>query len=221
VVAVNVPVTTIGRGRLRTVGTVLALLIAIVLVFFAIRLSVDVPNLAAGTVPEDAYDRRFVEHPWLAYLHIVPGILYLVGAPLQLSRRFRTRHYTVHRRLGRVLLSLALLSGVFAIAFGVPFAFGGPWEAAATFVFGVWFLACLVLAFRAIRRDEVARHRRWMIRAFAIGVGVGTIRIWIGLFQATGLLSFQDSFPVAFWISFALHVAAGEWWLRRTPALTG
>ncbi len=217
----SAPVTTIGRGRLRTVGTIVALLIAIVFAFFAIRLSVDVPNLAAGTVPEDAYDRRFVEHPWLAYLHIVPGILYLVGAPLQLSRRFRTRHYTVHRRLGRVLLSLALLSGVFAIAFGVPFAFGGSWEAAATFVFGVWFLACLMLAFRAIRRDEVAQHRRWMIRAFAIGVGVGTIRIWIGLFQATGLLSFQDSFPVAFWISFALHVAAAEWWLRRTPPLTG
>ena len=220
-VALNAPVTTIGRRQLRTVGTVLALLIAIVLAFFAIRLSVDVPNLAAGTVPEDAYDQRFVEHPWLAYLHIVPGVLYLIGAPLQLSRRFRTRHYPVHRRLGRVLVSMALLSGVFAIAFGVPFAFGGPGEAAATLVFGVWFLACLVLAFRAIRSDEVARHRRWMIRAFAIGVGVGTIRIWIGLFQATGLLSFRDSFPVAFWISFALHVAAAEWWLRRTPALTG
>lgn len=220
-VAVNALVTTIGRGRLRTLGAVLALLIVIVLAFFAIRLSVDVPSLAAGTVPEDAYDRRFVEHPWLAYLHIVPGVLYLLGAPLQLSRRFRTRHYLVHRRLGRVLLSVALLSGVFAIVFGVPFAFGGRWEAAATLVFGVWFLACLMLAFRAIRRDEVAQHRRWMIRAFAIGVGVGTIRIWIGLFQATGLLSLQDSFPIAFWISFAVHAAAAEWWMRRTPALTG
>ena len=221
VVDVDVPVTTLGRGRLRTVAAVSAVLIAIVLAFFAQRLLVDVPNLAAGTVPEDAYDRRYVEHPWLAYLHIVPGILYLVGAPLQLSRRFRTRHYAVHRRLGRALLSLALVSGVFAIAFGVPFAFGGSWQAAATFVFGVWFLACLVLAFRAIRRDDVARHRRWMIRAFATGVAVGTIRIWIGLFQATGLLTFEDSFPVAFWLSFALHAAAAEWWLRRTPALTG
>jgi hypothetical protein len=65
-------------------------------------------------------------------------------------------------------------------------------------VFGVWFLACLVLAFRAIRRDDVVRHRRWKLRAFATGIAVGTIRIWIGLFQATGLLTFEGSFPVAF-----------------------
>ncbi|MGY1691373.1 DUF2306 domain-containing protein [Geodermatophilus sp. SYSU D01105] len=217
----STPVTTLGRGRLRVVAGVLAVLIAIVLGFFAHRLVVDVPNLAAGSLPEDSFDRRYVEHPWLAYLHIVPGVLYLVGAPLQLSRRFRTRHYAVHRRLGRVLLGLALVSGVFALAFGVPFAFGGSWQAAATVVFGVWFLACLVLAFRAIRRDDVAQHRRWMIRAFAIGVAVGTIRIWIGVFQATGLLTFEGSFAVAFWLSFALHASAAEWWLRHTPALTG
>lgn len=220
VVAVGAPAT-VSRGWLGTISTVLALLIAITVTSFALRLVIDVPNLVAGTVPEDAYDRRFVEHPWLAYLHIVPGVVYLLGAPVQLSRRFRTRHYDVHRRLGRVLLTFALLSGVFAIAFGLPFAFGGSGTAAATLVFGVWFLACLVLAFRSIRRDDVAQHRRWMIRAFAIAVGVGTIRIWIGVFQATQLLTYEDSFAVAFWLAFVLHAAAAEWWLRRTPALTG
>jgi hypothetical protein len=55
-------------------------------------------------------------------------------------------------------------------------------------VFGLWFLACLVLAVRAIRRDDIVHHRRWMIRAFAIAIGVGTIRIWIGLFQTAALL---------------------------------
>jgi hypothetical protein len=36
-------------------------------------------------------------------------------------------------------------------------------------------LGCLVLAVRAIRRDDIVHHRRWMIRAFAIGIGIGTI----------------------------------------------
>ena len=44
------------------------------------RLMVDVPNLAAGTLPDDEYDTRFVRHPWLTYLHIMPGVLYMVGA---------------------------------------------------------------------------------------------------------------------------------------------
>jgi hypothetical protein len=50
---------------------------------------------------------------------IGPGILYLLGAPLHLTHRFRSRHYTFHRRLGRVLAGSALLSGVFAIVFGI------------------------------------------------------------------------------------------------------
>jgi hypothetical protein len=67
----------------------------------------------------------------------------------------------------------------------------------ATVLFGVWFLICLVLAFRAIRGGDIAQHRRWMIRAFAIGVGVGTIRIWIALFVITGLLNLPAAFGPA------------------------
>jgi len=84
-------------------------------------------------------------------------------------------------------------------------------------VFGAWFLACLVAAFRAIRRGDVARHRRWMIRAFVIALGVGTIRIWIVVLYGLGIMELQASFPVAFWVSFVLHAAAAEWWIRTSP----
>jgi hypothetical protein len=195
---------------------VVALLIAIVVVFVAIRLSIDVPHLLASTLPEEPYDRRFVEHAWPAYLHLAPGIVYLLVAPFQLAHRIRSRHYTAHRRTDRMLVSLALLSGVFAIIFGARHAFGGRGEASASLVFGTWFLACLILAFRAVRRGDIVHHRRWMIRAFAIAVGVGTIRIWVGIFQATGLYSLQDSFALAFWIALTMHALAAEWWLRTT-----
>jgi uncharacterized membrane protein len=144
----------------------------------------------------------------------------LIAAAGQVER-FRTKHYTAHRRLGRVLVTAALISGSLALIFGVRFPWGGRPEALATAVFGCWFLACLVLAVRAIRRDEVPTHRRWMIRAFAVGVGVGTIRIWIGIFLETGLLDFHDSFAAAFWIGLSLHVLAAEWWIRTTPDKTG
>ena len=159
-----------------------AVLISIVLTFAVIRVLTDWPHILDGTVPDDDFAQRYIAHPWLGYLHIAPGVIYLLGAPLQLSRRFRTKHYTVHRRLGRVLLSCALLSGVLALVFGLFHSWGGWIEASAALIFGAWFVACLVLAFRAIRRDDVPQHRRWMIRAFAVGIGIGTIRIWVGIF---------------------------------------
>jgi len=209
----------------------IAVLIGIVLSFAIIRVTNDWPHILDGTVPDDDFAQRYVAHPWLGYLHIAPGVVYLLGAPLQLSRRFRTKHYTVHRRLGRVLLSGALLSGVLALVFGLLHSWGGALEACAALVFGAWFVTCLVLAFRAIRRDDVLHHRRWMIRAFAVGVGIGTIRIWVGLFTAITIgrnggpegltLPDHDTFGVAFWLAFVIHVALGELWLERTPGLRG
>jgi Predicted membrane protein (DUF2306) len=73
-----------------------------------------------------------------------------------------------------------------------------------------------VLAVRAIRRDDIVHHRRWMIRAFAIGIGIATIRIWLALLQIVGVGE-ASSFGPAFWISFPLHVVAGELWLWAFP----
>jgi uncharacterized membrane protein len=193
-------------GNRRPVLIFVGVLIAIILTFYGIRIATDGPFLLSGIEPEpEDFESRYVAHPWLAYLHMTPGVLYLLGAPLQLSQRIRTKHYTLHRRLGRVLVTAALVSV----------------EAVATAVFGCWFLTCLLLAVRAIRRDDVVNHRRWMIRAFAAGVAVGTVRIWVGILLASGLLNFPDSLAAAFWVAFSLHVLAGEWWVRTTPAKSG
>jgi uncharacterized membrane protein len=152
----------------------------------------------------------------LAYLHLVPGAVYLLFAPLQLAYRIRSRHYTFHRRLGRVLATAGIISGVFALIFGGLFSWGGLPEASAAVVFGLWFLTCLVLAVRAIRRDDIVHHRRWMIRAFAIGTGIATTRIWLQLLPLAGL-DFASSFGPAFWISFTLHALVAEFWLRAFP----
>lgn len=216
---------------LRALAALVVVLLLIVLGSALARATTDWPHILAGTAPDDVFAQRYVAHPWLAYLHIAPGMVYLFLAPLQLSRRFRTRHYAVHRRLGRVLLSCALLSGVLAMLLGLIYPWGGALEASASLIFGAWFVTCLVLAFRAIRGQDVAQHRRWMLRAFAVGVGIGTIRLWIGVFTTLvisrnggpeGLtLPDQLTFGLAFWLAFAMHVAIGEWWLRRTPNLRG
>lgn len=206
----------------KTLWTTLVVLILVVLAFAAIRVTTDWPNVASGTVPpEDSYDYRYAVHPFVAYAHILPGVVYLTLAPLQLWRRFRDRHLAVHRRTGRVLVSVGIVAGGFAVVVGVAFPFDGLLETSASVVFGAYFVAALVTAYRAIKAGDVALHRRWMIRAFAIGLAVGTIRLWIGLFQAFGLLSFPDSFGVAFWLSFVLHALAVERYLSRWPTAAG
>jgi uncharacterized membrane protein len=206
----------------RPLWVALAVLLLIVLVFFSLRLITDLPNILSGTIPdESAFEHRYARYPWLAYLHIVPGVVYLSLAPFQLWRGFRNRHPALHRRTGRVALVAGVISGVFAIAFGLFFSWGGTPQAAASVVFGAWFLFSLGSAYRAIRAGVIRTHRRWMIRAFAVGLAVGTIRIWIGLFEGFGILDFRDAFGAAFWLAFLMHAAAAELYLRWRPAAAG
>jgi uncharacterized membrane protein len=209
--------TTVRRNVPVAWGIVL-FLIAVVMVFATIRVINDSQNLAEGTVPaEGEFDRRYTEHAVLAYAHILPGVAYLVLAPFQVSRLFRNRHLSLHRKMGRVLVPLGIASGLFGIVFGILYSFGGVAEASAAVVFGSWFVYSLATAYRHIRAGDTVGHRRWMIRAFAIGIGVGTIRLSIGLFQAAGLLDFDDAFGMAFWIAWVMHVIAAELWLRWRP----
>ena len=210
------------RATDRLAWAVIGVLLAIMVAFIGIRLATDVPNVLSGTLPaESSFEHRYATHAWLAYAHILPGAVYLGIAPFQLWRGFRNSHLPLHRRMGRVALVAGLISGIFAILFGFFLSFGGVLQATASVAFGVWFVTALVTAYRAIRRRDIATHRRWQIRAFAVGLAVGTIRIWIGLFEAFGLLDFRDAFGVAFWISFVLHALAAEAWLYWRPSATG
>lgn len=194
----------------------IALLITIVVVFAVLRVTKDLPFLLSGEVPrEHSFEHPYVTAPVPAYLHIVPGLVYLIGGCFQLSRRFRNRHPTLHRRMGRVILGAGLISGFFALAFGTRAPYGGIGEAAATIVFGSYFLVALALALRAILRRDVRTHRRWMIRAFALGLAVATIRLWVGVFVGLGV-DLRAGFAPAFWLAFTMHAAAAELWLAFT-----
>ena len=96
---------------------------------------------------------------------------------------------------------------------------GGVNQAAATILFGIFFLVALGKAFWHIRRREIALHREWMIRAFAVGLAVATIRPIVGIFFATSRwsgLTPQQFFGTAFWIGFVLQLMAAEAWIHAT-----
>jgi uncharacterized membrane protein len=222
----QVTTTTSAKPRPRRVTVVAGLIgvaLTIVVMFVLARLMVDVPNVRAGTVPDQPFARNYVGHPWPAYLHIAPGLVYLLGAPFQLSAGFRRRHLALHRQLGRALIGCAAFSVGMAVLIGFSHPFGGWSEGAATVVFGLWLLACLAAAFAAVRRRDIVQHRRWMIRAFAVGIGIATIRLWVGLFIALHHVMTSEppngpvasTFGLAFWLGLGVNAAIGEWWLRR------
>jgi uncharacterized membrane protein len=167
-----------------------------------------------------ALDDVFARYPILTLVHIVPGLFFMILGPFQFSSTIRARHLRWHRWNGRIFVACGVVIGISALvmSFAMP-AIGGFNQAAATTLFGTFFLFALCKAFWHIRRREIALHREWMIRAFAIGLAVATIRPIVGLLFATSRFSGltpHEFFGTAFWIGFVLHLIAAEAWIRAT-----
>jgi len=161
-------------------------------------------------------DVGFPQHPLLTMIHIIPGFLFMVLGPLQFVQRVRSRHLRLHRWSGRVFVGSSVVIGITALIMGFLMAIGGANETAATTFFAIIFLFALGKAFFHIRRREIAQHREWMIRTFAIGLAIATIRPIIGLFFALTDLSPREFFGTAFWLGFTSHLVAAEVWISHT-----
>jgi len=96
---------------------------------------------------------------------------------------------------------------------------GGVNQAAATLLFSVFFLYAVAKAWQKAVGRDYNLHREWMIRTYAIGLAITTIRPIVGIFFATSRftgLTPYEFFGTAFWIGFVLHLIVAEWWLYRT-----
>jgi uncharacterized membrane protein len=152
-------------------------------------------------------------------VHIVAAAVFAILGVFQFSARLRRRRPSWHRRSGRVLVGTGLAvagSGLWMTLFytGAP---GGQLLWAVRLLVGSAMAAFIVLGFTAIRRRDLAAHRAWMIRAYALAVGAGTQAFTQGVGEAlfgTGELSTALSMSAG-WV---INVAVAEWVIRRPRA---
>jgi len=164
------------------------------------------------------FDESFSRHPVITFIHMLPGVIFLVLGPLQFNKGLRARHIRLHRWLGRVYIGAAYLIGISALVMSFGMAIGGLNETAATVLFDIFFLVAITRALLYILKGNTVLHREWMLRAFAIGLAIATIRPIMGLFFAFSGLQPQVFFGTAFWIGFTLHMIAAEIWINYTSA---
>lgn len=194
------------------------------LTFFLVLIGVAIvirraANLLGPSPSVTGVDSGFAPHPLLTMLHIMPGLLFVLLGPLQFMSKLRNRRPRLHRVTGRVFIVSGLIVGVTALVMSPQMAIGGINEMAATMLFALIFLFALVRAFLYIRGGNVALHREWMIRAFAIGLAVATIRPIMGVFFATRPLTHltpHQFFGTAFWLGFTIQTIVAEVWINYT-----
>jgi uncharacterized membrane protein len=175
------------------------------------RIFITSNALVTGVMPTDPDDLHYVKHALLISLHIVPGLLFLLLGPLQFISSLRALWPKLHRWSGRVFIVSGLITAVTAIVINTVFPpVGGLLKSLAVYIFSVALAISLIVALRAILRRDITRHRAWMIRAFAIGLSISTMRIFF--IPAYMLFGIPSNFTIALgmWIGFIVNILVAE-----------
>jgi len=172
--------------------------------------------LSARNNPAAEFDGAFADRRTLTFAHILPAVLFMMLGPLQFARGLRAKYPRLHRWSGRVFLTASLVVGVTGLALAFGKTIGGGDERAAITLFGSFFLIALSKGLWHAVRGEFAQHREWMIRAYAVALGVATTRPIVGMFFAFRRLTPHEFFGIAFWLGFTITFLAAEAWIDHT-----
>jgi uncharacterized membrane protein len=194
------------------------------LVLSAIPFAAGIARVAglASSGEVNADNARFVAAPMPIVLHVIGASLFSILGALQFSTSFRLRRPHWHRLGGRIVAvagALAALSGLWmTMVYPIPAALQGDLLYGVRELVSIGMLVSIATAVLAILHRDIATHRAWMIRAYALGLGAGTQVIvllpWM-LLRGTPSVWQRDLLMTVAW---ALNLLIAEWIIRRQQA---
>jgi uncharacterized membrane protein len=198
----------------------LILLSIIPLAAGAFRLS----QLAGGAEITPA-NARFFASPLPVVLHIVGAAIYALLGAFQFVSRLWQRGVGWHRWVGRLLLVpcglIVGLSGVWMTLFypgtNSTDGIGAVLLYALRLLFGSGMVFSILYGFIAIRRGDMIRHRAWMTRGYAIGLGAGTQALTLAAGEMIGGPPNELNYALLMGAGWMINIAVAEWSIRRKP----
>jgi hypothetical protein len=181
-------------------------------------------QLASGAeiTPENA---RFFASPLPVVLHIVGALVYAFLGAFQFVSRLWQRGVGWHRWVGRLLLVpcglIVGLSGVWMTLFypgtNSTDGIGALLLYALRLLFGSGMVFAILYGFIAIRRGDMIRHRAWITRAYAIGLGAGTQALTLAAGEMIGGPPNELEHALLMGAAWVINLVVAEWALNRRP----
>ena len=182
--------------------------------------SVQAVQIPTGTLP--AENARISTAPISHFAHVIGGIVFGVLGPIQFGRVLARKFGRLHRIMGRVfvLAGACLALSSLSLLWAFPTA-AGDLVNIGRLVFGIALAIALGIAMQAIRARDIPRHRDWMIRAYAIGMGATLVSVaFLPIFLITGTPPSGLMSDVIFIGSWAACIVFAEWIIRRAQPRT-
>jgi uncharacterized membrane protein len=159
-----------------------------------------------------AANRQF--DPWIA-VHAAGAATALLLGPWQFRPGLRVRWPFLHKCTGRLYAIGCASGGLAALVLATGLS-SGPVAGAGFAALALAWLTTTGFAIYEVLTGQIASHRRWMIRSFALTLSAVTLRIYLPLSDV-----FNVEFPIAYrtiaWACWLPNLLFAELYLRRRP----
>lgn len=193
----------------RIVAALFAAAIALYAVSYLIRREQMFPPPQAAS---------FRARPWGIYPHALFGSIALVLGSVQFWRNLPYSHPAFHRTLGKIYV-VAVIGTALAGLYMSFFSFGGTVTHAGFGLLALSVLTTTLIAYVQIRRGNVAVHREWMLRSFALIFAAVTLRIELPLLTIV-FHDFAPAYAIVSWLCWVPNLAIAEIYVRGSRSWT-
>lgn len=177
--------------------------------------AVEAVQILLGSLPEDSI--RLAAAPYSLFAHTVAGATFGLIGPLQFGRVLARKFGQLHRIMGRIFVVAGAFLSLSSLSLFWQFPDGATaFVSSARLVFGIALGVALIKAMAAIRARDIPRHRDWMIRAYAVGMGAAMVSIvFIPIYIITGTPPMGITSDIAFVGSWLACIGFAEWVVYR------
>jgi uncharacterized membrane protein len=195
------------------------------IVISAVPIAAGIGRLAglASSPAISSENARFLAAPLPAFFHIIGASLFSLLGALQFSTWLRLHSPHWHRMSGRVAAACGVLTALtglwMTVMYPIPIELQGSLLCAVRVIVGIAMLLSMVWAVLAVLRRDIAQHRAWMIRAYALGQGAGMQVVillpWMLVMGTPGQSQRDVLMSVAWLINLIIAELAIQRWPQR------
>jgi uncharacterized membrane protein len=193
----NVTAASAGHGHSHSLVITVLGVIAVAALWFIVRSALPYLQLSQAHYGPYFWPRR-----WGLVLHVAGGITALTVGIVQLWLGLTNRTARLHRALGKVYVSAIAIGSIAGFYLALTITYNMPYAAGLFFLCVAWVVTTL-MAVLAIRLRNIAQHREWMMRSYAVTFAFVTFRFGAETLIGQGLAP-GDAQAIMAWACWAL-----------------
>lgn len=154
------------------------------------------------------------------YVHVISSCLCLLAGFTQFSARILKNYPAFHRSMGLLYVSVILLfSGPSGFIMSI-YANGGLVSQTAFIALSSLWMIFTYLGFAKAKKGDIAGHRKFMIRSYALTLSAITLRIWKLLIVLSFRPQPMDTYMIVAWLGWVPNLLFAEWYIRQYFGIT-